>query len=390
MKNTAHQPMKRKLLALLAGLPLFTACVPAEVRAARKAGEEREKAYHDSLTPKERAALQRFRGIGIQLVVDAAAGAEMEGVKIHSDNGYSIFSSGRVSQGKSISDVGSARVPLWVRVIWREKPKAIWGKDGGIDWDGPIIGDYTIPVAERIPDEVLESLRKDPRGSLRIKFRLHPRGVYFGWDLERRPGFDPNKRAEYRKNNIYFPPGYEMTGGDFKEARVASYLWTEEKGFVPIHDLPMILSKEDIAYLDKQSLFPVGTRVWEKGWYIDKSGKKIEYEGSGSSRASTSYPVTALMLAAGDGTPEDVKSQLARGIDDINAKNVNGATALMYAALAGRSDNVKVLLEAGARIDDQDDKGNTALSFARQQGHQEVAQLLIAAGAKPLPSSADE
>ena len=374
--------MKRKLLALLAGLPLFTACVPAEVRAARKAGEEREKAYRDSLTPKERATLQRFRGIGIQLVVDAVKGVEMGGVKIYSDNGYSIFSSAGVSQGKQISDVGSARVPLWVRVTWR-KPIVV-----SSDWDTPIIGDYTIRVAERIPDEVLESLRKDPRGSLRIKFRLHPQGVYFGWDIERRPGYDPNKKAEYRKKNIYFPPGYEMTGGDFKEARVASYLWTEEKGLVPIHDLPMVLSKEDIAYLDKHSLFPVGTRVWEKGWYIDKSGKKIEYEGSGSSRASTSYPVTALMLAAGDGTPEDVKSQLARGIDDINAKNVNGATALMYAALAGRSDNVKVLLEAGARIDDQDDKGNTALSFARQQGHQEVAQLLIAAGAKPLPSSA--
>lgn len=169
VKNTAHQPIKRKLLAMLAGLPLFTACVPAEVRAARKAGEERRKAYYNSLSPKEQATLQRFRGIGIQLVVDAVEGAKMEGVKIDSDNGYSIFSSGSVSQGKSISDAGSARVPLWVRVVWRDKPKAIWGKDGGIDWDGPIIGDYTIPVAERIPDEVVESLRNDPRGSLRIK-----------------------------------------------------------------------------------------------------------------------------------------------------------------------------------------------------------------------------
>jgi hypothetical protein len=265
---------------MLAGLPLLTACVPAEVRAARKTGEEREKAYHDTLTTNEQATLRRFRGVGIQLVVDALAGARMEGVKIYSDNGYSIFGSAGVSQGKQIRDVGSARVPLWVRVIWREKPKAIWGKDGGIDWDGPIIGDYTIPVAERIPVEVLESLRKDPRGSLRIKFRLHPDGVYFGWDIERRPGYDPSKRAEYRKWEeehkmaLHFPPGYEHTGGDFKESRPAYYLVTET-GFVKIPDMPPPLSEENKAFLKKHQLYAFANgRVWEKGWYIDKTGQK--------------------------------------------------------------------------------------------------------------------
>lgn len=219
--------MKRKLLALLAGLPLLTACVSAEVRATRKAGEEREKAYHDSLTPNKRAALRRFRGIGIQLVVDAIAGAEMGGVKIYSDNGYSIFSSGSVALRKrSISDVGSARVPLWVRVTWK-KPIVV-----SSDWDGPIIGDYTIPVAERIPDEVLESLRKDP-GMLRIKLRLHPNGVYFGWDIERRPGYKPG----YSVSAVH-----DMPGGDFQEARIFN------------------------------------GAVVRKGWYIDKNGQKIETE----------------------------------------------------------------------------------------------------------------
>lgn len=245
MNDIPSQPMKRKLFALLAGLPLFTACVPAEVRAARKAGEEREKAYHDSLTPKERAALQRFHGIGIQLVVDAAAGAEMERVKIYSDNGYSIFGSAGLSQGKQILDVGSARVPLWVRVIWREGSG--WSdfpvgdhrrtayRQGPIPstakWvEGVIAGDYTIPVAERIPDEVLESLRKDP-GMLRIKFRLHPDGVYFGWDIERRPGYKPG----YSVSAVH-----DMPGGDFQEARIFN------------------------------------GAVVRKGWYIDKNGQKIE------------------------------------------------------------------------------------------------------------------
>lgn len=231
MNDIPSQPMKRKFLALLAGLPLFAACVPAEVRAARKAGEEREKAYHDSLSPKEQALLRRFRGISIQLVVDAVAGPEMGGVKIYSDNGYSIFSSGSVALRKrSIGDVGSARVPLWVRVIWREKPKAVWGKDGGIDWEGPIVGDFTLPVAERIPDAVLESMHKDPR-MLRIKFRLHPNGVYFGWDIERRPGYKPG----YSVSAVH-----DMPGGDFQEARIFN------------------------------------GAVVRKGWYIGKNGQKIE------------------------------------------------------------------------------------------------------------------
>lgn len=263
MNDIPDQPLKRRLLALLAGLPLLTACVSAEVRAARKAVDERGKAYHDTLTPNEQATLQRFQGIAIQLVVDAVAGAEMGGVKIYSDNGYSIFSAGSVALRKrSTLDVGSARVPLWVKVTWK-KPIVV-----SSDWDAPIIGDYTIRVAERIPDEVVESLRKDPRGNLRIKFRLHPEGVYFGWEIERRPGYDPKKR------DVYFPPAYEMTGGDFKEARPAGYVVTE-KGLESVPDMPAPLSETQKAFLKKHHLYThANGRVWEKGWYLDKSGQK--------------------------------------------------------------------------------------------------------------------
>lgn len=223
--------MKRKLLALLAGLPLLAACVPVEVRAARKANEERRKAYYDSLNPKEQATLQRFRGIGIQLVVDAVEGVEMGNVRMANDLGYYIFGSpemgvgGVSSKNRSTRDVGSARVPLWVRVTWG-KPIVVSG-----DWDTPIIGDYTIRVADRIPDEVVESLRKDPHGSLRIKFRLHPKGVYFGWDIEQRPGYKPG----YSVAAVH-----GMPGGDFQEAKIFN------------------------------------GAVVRKGWYIDKNGQKIE------------------------------------------------------------------------------------------------------------------
>lgn len=259
MNGTPKQPMKRKLLALLCGLPWLGAC---------RAGPD---PYHTG-DPAEDALRHRFRNISIELVVDAVAGVEMGNVRISTDLGHHIFGSpkmgvGGVSgRGNSIRSVGSAGVPRWVRVTWG-KPIVV-----SSDWDGPIIGDHTIPVAERIPDAVLESLRKDPRGGLRIKFRLHPDGVYFGWEIGRRPGYDPKRK------DIYFPPGYEMTGGDFKEARVASYLWSPD-GF---KGLPTSsISSPEAQKLIETGMYFVpsdGKRskiLWEKGWYIDKDGRKV-------------------------------------------------------------------------------------------------------------------
>ncbi|HVF43801.1 MAG TPA: ankyrin repeat domain-containing protein [Pyrinomonadaceae bacterium] len=58
--------------------------------------------------------------------------------------------------------------------------------------------------------------------------------------------------------------------------------------------------------------------------------------------------VTALMLAASDGSPEVVKKLIASGAD-VNAQTDRGETALSMAAEAGRAENVKVLKRAGAK-----------------------------------------
>jgi ankyrin repeat protein len=42
---------------------------------------------------------------------------------------------------------------------------------------------------------------------------------------------------------------------------------------------------------------------------------------------------------------------------------------------------VSYLLDAGARIDDRDDRGRTALMIAAEGGHAEIANLLLARGA---------
>ncbi|WP_236651285.1 hypothetical protein, partial [Aquabacterium fontiphilum] len=76
--------------------------------------------------------------------------------------------------------------------------------------------DVDIPVADRIPDELLDELRRGG-GGLRIKIRLHREGVLLGWDIERRPGFDPKKRDQWG-SAVYVGPVHSFAGGDFREA----------------------------------------------------------------------------------------------------------------------------------------------------------------------------
>jgi hypothetical protein len=186
--STLKQSRKRKLLALMALLPWAAGCSkpgPADASDAPK---------------------KRFKDMGLVLVVDAVAGTQMKGVVICDDLGWEIFGRASVSRrNRSIMAVSSGRVPLTVRAIWRDNPRPIWGKNGGIDWEGVIAGDYTIPVAKRIPDAVLSDIRAHG-GNLRLKFRLKPDGVLFGWDIER--------AAPLGDVSIF-----EMPGGDFLETR---------------------------------------------------------------------------------------------------------------------------------------------------------------------------
>jgi ankyrin repeat protein len=65
---------------------------------------------------------------------------------------------------------------------------------------------------------------------------------------------------------------------------------------------------------------------------------------------------------------------------DINAKDGDGMTALMYAAEKGYREVVEVLIERGAEINAKDEKGKTTLMYAFCSGSEEVAELLIERG----------
>ena len=185
-KATLEQSRKRKLLTFFALTLWASGCI--------KAGQT-----NNAGDPQ-----QRFKTVGAVLVVDAVAGAELEYVKIYDDRGVELFSSGLVSKRvRKIMALNGVYIPLTVRVIWSKG--AGWGKVKEVWNEGIIVGDYTIPVANLIPDEVLNDIRAH-RGNLRLKFRLKPDGIFFGWDIER--------AAPLGDVSIF-----EMPGGDFFETR---------------------------------------------------------------------------------------------------------------------------------------------------------------------------
>ena len=96
---------------------------------------------------------------------------------------------------------------------------------------------------------------------------------------------------------------------------------------------------------------------------------------------------TALMTAALNGRTAFLAVLIARGAR-VNSKNQFGNTALIDAASFGEVEMVKWLLAAGANVRAKNESDWTALDFAaksayaKQENYQEVIRLLKAAGAK--------
>jgi ankyrin repeat protein len=100
----------------------------------------------------------------------------------------------------------------------------------------------------------------------------------------------------------------------------------------------------------------------------------------------------SLILEAKAGNAEMVQYYVNQGAD-VNAKAPNhifrdkmtgpGCTALYLAANQGHAEVVKVLLEAGAKMNIGEPFGDeTPLGAAIRKGHAEVVQILKEAGAK--------
>lgn len=245
--------MKRKLWTLLACLPVLTACATGvDDEAYMKAYEKHVAARTAAMSSGEKKVGYRFSGISQQIVFWFDSSSPKKGVTIY--DGTSRILLAPDSLGPGISRfIGYGRrlppVPETLRITWREgdyerkKPHTLPVDDSLVDWvGGTIVGDYTVAVGkltQRIPDEVLEKVKKS--GFLRLKIRLLDHGVLFGWDIRDTPYKRiPGCVVRTPENNYCFEVEYSMPGGDFQEAEIAD------------------------------------GKLVKKGWYIDKNGQKIE------------------------------------------------------------------------------------------------------------------
>ena len=89
-----------------------------------------------------------------------------------------------------------------------------------------------------------------------------------------------------------------------------------------------------------------------------------------------------LLAAVKSGDTAKVGQLLAAGADP-NVRGQIGLTPLISAALGGRADIAKLLVDKGADVNAKSDNGMTALMVAAAEGHKEVAQLLLEKGADP-------
>ena len=137
-------------------------------------------------------------------------------------------------------------VPRTLRMIRYEDGSIPFGNAAPFAaYDGAVVTDVTVPVASRIPDNVLDRVRQS-NGGLRLKLRIHPQTLLVAWEVSL------GRKWEFRRDfagNAYTTDEDTLPGGDFREARV------------------------------RFELLPNGgeRKIFEPGWYIDpKTGQKIE------------------------------------------------------------------------------------------------------------------
>jgi ankyrin repeat protein len=96
--------------------------------------------------------------------------------------------------------------------------------------------------------------------------------------------------------------------------------------------------------------------------------------------ARTLDGATALMGALYYRFPRTAELLIARGAD-VDARSNRGVTALHQAAWEGYARIVAMLLQKGADPNARNKNGETPLMWAQMKGHDDVARLLIASGA---------
>ncbi|MCO6490546.1 MAG: ankyrin repeat domain-containing protein [Phaeodactylibacter sp.] len=98
--------------------------------------------------------------------------------------------------------------------------------------------------------------------------------------------------------------------------------------------------------------------------------------------ATVSVPEAGIHTIIVTGDLDGLRQHIQAGSDLEEMEPSRASTPLITAAFAGNADAARLLIEAGADINYQNDDGSTALHTAAVFGKTDVAKLLIDAGAK--------
>lgn len=108
---------------------------------------------------------------------------------------------------------------------------------------------------------------------------------------------------------------------------------------------------------------PLGMALWRGQWEISL---ELLFAGADPNRSGPYFKNrTPLMIAAGKYPPKEVLSALIDHGAEVDAQDEKGLTALMQAARKGGASVVRALLELGADPEMEDARGNTAANHAR-------------------------
>ncbi|XP_067623049.1 ankyrin repeat domain-containing protein 39 [Eurosta solidaginis] len=116
--------------------------------------------------------------------------------------------------------------------------------------------------------------------------------------------------------------------------------------------------------------------IWNAAIYNEPERVR-NFIGHGKSMDRDDFDYTALHYAARNGNIEICKMLIGEGKAEVDAVTKAGATALHRAAMMGHLNVVKLLVDAKANLQLQDEYGQTALHRAAIRGHLEVCKFLL-------------
>ncbi|HEX4878362.1 MAG TPA: ankyrin repeat domain-containing protein [Limnobacter sp.] len=91
---------------------------------------------------------------------------------------------------------------------------------------------------------------------------------------------------------------------------------------------------------------------------------------------------TPLMIAAARNKPDQLAALLQQG---ANVDRAGQWSALHYAAAAGSTSCIELLVKAKANLNAQSENGTTPLMMAARQGREDATRLMLRLGADPSP-----